>query len=84
MTIQSITAVYQQGMLKPLQPLSLAENEQVEIQIIRSSATPKKVLKLSGILQGFGDATYEEIEAITKQVEDERWQNILTHLEDVS
>ncbi len=38
---QTITAVYEQGVLRPLKPLSLAERSQVEIQILETISPPE-------------------------------------------
>jgi predicted DNA-binding antitoxin AbrB/MazE fold protein len=35
---QTITAVYEQGVLRPLEPLALAERSQVKIQIVETAA----------------------------------------------
>lgn len=52
MIIESVTAVYKNGILKPQKPLALVENEQVEIQILRRPAVTKPVLQLSCIFVG--------------------------------
>ncbi len=67
MNVQTVTAVYKNGVLKPQKPLNLAENEQVEIQILQKPTSEKPVLKLSSVLSGLGDITYEEIQAITRE-----------------
>jgi len=77
MIVQTVTAVYKNGVLKPQKPLDLAENEQVEIQILQKSKTEKPILKLSGVLSGLGDITYEEIQAITREMHEQRMKKLL-------
>ncbi len=36
---QTITAIYEQGILRPLKPLVLAEHSQVEIQILETTSS---------------------------------------------
>lgn len=40
---QTITAIYEQGVLRPLQPLPLAEHSQVKIQILEMTSPPTEV-----------------------------------------
>jgi predicted DNA-binding antitoxin AbrB/MazE fold protein len=61
MTSQHVTAIFQKGVLKPLKPLNLAENERVELQVIRQTNGERPILVLSGIWQGLGDLSYEGI-----------------------
>ena len=77
MIIQTITAVYKNGVLQPKKPLNLTENEQVEIQILQKPASEKPVLKLSGALAGLGDITYEEIQAITREMHEQHMKKLL-------
>jgi predicted DNA-binding antitoxin AbrB/MazE fold protein len=77
MIIESITAVYKNGILKPQKPLALVENEQVEIQIFRRPAVAKPVLQLSGIFAGQGDFPYEEIQLITRELHQQRMDKLL-------
>jgi predicted DNA-binding antitoxin AbrB/MazE fold protein len=44
----TIRAIYEEGRLRPLEPLPLAEQESVLLQVIRHSA----VQETAGILQG--------------------------------
>jgi len=71
----TINAIYQNGMIKPLEPVNLAENERVVLQIIRDQGkgpTERKVISLEGIWAGLGDPTFEEIETLTKQAHQKR------------
>ena len=77
MTMNTITinAIYQNRIIKPLEPANLAENEQVVLQIIRDQGkdqTEPKVISLEGIWAGLGDPTFEEIETLTKEAHQER------------
>jgi predicted DNA-binding antitoxin AbrB/MazE fold protein len=75
MNAMTINAIYQNGMIKPLEPVNLAENERVVLQIIRDQGkdlTERKVISLEGIWAGLGDPTFEEIEALTKEAHQER------------
>ncbi|HET7090531.1 MAG TPA: antitoxin AF2212-like protein [Anaerolineae bacterium] len=65
MTVKSVTAIYQKGMLKPLSSLPLVENERVEVSITRSETNNRPVLTLSGVWKGLGDPSYEDIVAVT-------------------
>jgi predicted DNA-binding antitoxin AbrB/MazE fold protein len=71
----TINAIYQNGMIKPLEPVNLAENEQVVLQIIRDQGkgpAEREVISLEGIWAGLGGPTFEEIEALTKKVQQKR------------
>ena len=75
MNVITINAIYQNGMIKPLEPVNLAENERVVLQIIRDQrkdAAERKLISLEGIWAGLGDPTFEEIEALTKEAHQER------------
>ena len=68
MNAMTINAIYQNGMIKPLEPVDLVENEQIVLQIIRDQdkgTIERKVISLGGIWAGLGDPTFEEIEALT-------------------
>nr|VFJ63866.1 MAG: Protein of unknown function DUF104 [Candidatus Kentron sp. DK] len=39
--MQSITAIYEHGLLRPLEPLTLPENRKVRIQVLPESAANK-------------------------------------------
>jgi predicted DNA-binding antitoxin AbrB/MazE fold protein len=43
MTVQTVTAVYKNGVLKPQNPLNLAKNEPVEIQILQKPRSEKPI-----------------------------------------
>ncbi len=77
MIIQTVTAVYKNGILKPQKPLNLAENQQVEIQILQKSPTEKPILKLSGVLSGSGDITYEEIQTTIHVMHEQHMKKLL-------
>ncbi len=71
----TVSAIYQNGIIKPLEPVNLAENEQVVLQIIRDQGkgpTEHKVISLEGIWAGLGDPTFEEIETLTKKAHQKR------------
>jgi predicted DNA-binding antitoxin AbrB/MazE fold protein len=73
---QTVTAVYKNGILKPQKPLNLAENEQVEIQILRTSEDEKPLLSLWGIWSGLGDLTYEDIQSVTREMHEARMKKL--------
>ena len=81
----TINAIYQNGIIKPLEPVNLAENERVVLQIIRGQekgpAEPK-IISLEGIWAGLGDPTFEEIEALTKEAHQERLNKLMTSLDE--
>ena len=79
MDVISVKAIYQNGVIKPLTPLTLPENEPVTLQIFRqteetipSDLPPGDFAALRGIWIGLGDPTYEAIETITRQAAQER------------
>ncbi len=52
MNVITINAIYQDGVIKPLEPVNLAENEQVVLQIIRGQGkgpAERRVISLEGI-----------------------------------
>jgi predicted DNA-binding antitoxin AbrB/MazE fold protein len=64
---QTIEAIYQNGIFKPLNPISeeLAEGERVEITIKDKRLSPDEMLKLAGqVYEGLSDEDIEEIERI--------------------
>jgi predicted DNA-binding antitoxin AbrB/MazE fold protein len=64
---QTIEAIYQNGIFKPLNPISeeLAEGEMVEITIKDKKLSPDEMLKLAGqVYDGLSDEDIEEIERI--------------------
>ncbi len=42
--LQTITAIYEQGRLRPLQPLNLRENETVQIQLLTAQSEAEAAL----------------------------------------
>lgn len=64
---QTIEAIYQNGIFKPLHPISdeIAEGEKVEIIIKDKRLSPDEMLKLAGqVYEGLSDKDIEEIERI--------------------
>ena len=64
---QTIEAIYQNGIFKPLNPISeeIAEGEMVEITIKDKRLSPDEMLKLAGqVYEGLSDEDIEEIERI--------------------
>lgn len=64
---QTVEAIYQNGMFKPLNPISkeIAEGETVEITIIEKKLSPEEMLKLaSQIYEGLSDEDIAEVERI--------------------
>ena len=64
---QTIEAIYQNGMFKPLNPVSedIAEGERVEIIIKDKKLSPDEMLKLAGqVYEGLSAEDIEEIERI--------------------
>ena len=57
MSVLTIHAIYEEGKLRPLQPLPLQEQEQVLLQVIRESA----VQETSGMLQGLDPQVVREV-----------------------
>lgn len=64
---QTIEAIYQNGMFKPLNPVSeeIAEGERVEITIRDKRLSPDEMLKLaSQVYEGLSEEDINEIEQI--------------------
>ena len=64
---QTIEAIYQNGMFKPLNPVSeeIAEGETVEITISEKRLSPEEMLKLaSQVYEGLSNEDVAEIERI--------------------
>jgi predicted DNA-binding antitoxin AbrB/MazE fold protein len=68
--VTTIRARYQNGVLKPLEPLDLPENQVVEIHIEPTEQPAGEVVKLGGAwAQYFPDGdtlSFEEIQRITR------------------
>ena len=85
MEVILVEAIYQSGIIKPLSPLALAENEPITLHIFRQTETISADLPttdltaLGGIWAGLGDPTYETIEAITHQAAQERLAAVLAN-----
>lgn len=64
---QTIEAIYQNGMFKPLHPISeeITEGETVEIIIKEKRLSPDEMLKLAGqVYEGLSEEDISEIERI--------------------
>ena len=62
---QTIEAIYQNGMFKPLKPISkeISEGETVEIIIKDKRLSPDEMLELAGkIYEGLSNEDIEEVE----------------------
>jgi predicted DNA-binding antitoxin AbrB/MazE fold protein len=57
MAALTVRAIYEDGKLRPLQPLPLQEKESVLLQVIRRSA----VEETAGLLQGLAPDVVQEI-----------------------
>jgi predicted DNA-binding antitoxin AbrB/MazE fold protein len=57
MAILTVRAIYEDGKLRPLQPLPLQEKESVLLQVIRRSA----VEETAGLLQGLSPDVVREV-----------------------
>jgi predicted DNA-binding antitoxin AbrB/MazE fold protein len=57
MTALTVHAIYEDGKLRPLQPLPLQEKESVLLQVIRHSA----VQETAGLLQGLDPEVVREV-----------------------
>jgi predicted DNA-binding antitoxin AbrB/MazE fold protein len=55
--ILTVRAIYENGQLRPLEPLALQERESVLLQVIRQSA----VQETAGILQGVSPEVVREV-----------------------
>jgi predicted DNA-binding antitoxin AbrB/MazE fold protein len=64
---QTIEAIYQNGMFKPLNPVSeeISEGEKVEITINDKKLSPEEMLELaSQVYEGLSEEDIDEIEKI--------------------
>ena len=57
MTSLTIQAIYEDGKLRPLQPIPLQEHERVLLHVTRQGA----VLETSGMLQGLAPEVVQEV-----------------------
>jgi predicted DNA-binding antitoxin AbrB/MazE fold protein len=55
---KTIEAIYENGVLKPLNTIDLKEHEKVKIVIVKVESTAKAT---SGIIKGLDDKTIDEI-----------------------
>ncbi len=53
MTVQTIKAVYRNGVFKPLQPITLADNARVEIRISSQAEAPEGPVDLGPLAGAF-------------------------------
>lgn len=64
---QKVEAIYEDGVLKPLQPLALAEHQRVSVTIdeLPAAEGPEEMLKAwEQVYEGLSDEEIAEIEAI--------------------
>lgn len=64
---QKVEAIYEDGVLKPLQPLALAEHQRVSVTVdeLPAAESPEDALKAwQQIYEGFSDEEIAELEAI--------------------
>lgn len=76
MIVETITAVYQNGILKPKKPLNLNEDELVEIQITRQANPEKPLLSLWGVWEGLGELSYEDIQSVADEMHQVRMEKL--------
>ncbi len=60
-TIKIIRAIYENGVLKPLEPLELREGEEVLVKIIRVEERRKIIEQFKGILGPVDEKLLEEV-----------------------
>ena len=76
-----VNAIYQDGVLKPLEPLSLADNEILQLHINRPLKSQSKGLSVyKGILSGQGDFTLADIQQVRQAIEKSRLDKISNKL----
>lgn len=79
----TIEAIYQDGIIKPLEPLDLPDKARVRIQVTRQSQSSKGSLaKYKGILAGQGDFSLAEIQKIVQTTVEDRLKKLSTKLDD--
>ncbi len=62
---QHIEAIYEDGVLKPLQPLQLPEHQRVKVTIDEMPESPEDALKAwQRVYEGLSDEEIAELEAI--------------------
>lgn len=76
MIVETVTAVYKNGILKPKKPLNLNEDELVEIQITRQAEIEKPLLSLWGIWEGLGELSYEDIQSVADEMHQVRMEKL--------
>ena len=67
--LQTITAIYEQGRLRPLQPLNLRENETVQIQLLTARSEVEAALMAlanAGLLR-LAPLTAEQLDVTDEQ-----------------
>jgi predicted DNA-binding antitoxin AbrB/MazE fold protein len=76
-----VEAIYQDGLIKPLETINLPDNVRVKVQI-----TPHKhqsqggLSKYKGVLAGHGDFSFEEIQDIVHSATESRLRKLLDTL----
>ena len=62
---QAVEAIYERGVLRPLQPLELAEGQRVAISLEPVALSPEEMQALaSRVYEGLTDEEIDEVEAI--------------------
>ncbi len=89
MDVILVNAIYQNGLIKPLEPVALPENEPVRLHIYRQTEItpsdlppPGDFAALRGIWSGLGDPTYEIIESITHEATQKRLASVLANFDE--
>jgi predicted DNA-binding antitoxin AbrB/MazE fold protein len=68
--VTTIKAIYEDGVLKPLEPLDLKDKEIVEIRVAKKTGDAPVIANLDGIWSQYvvgSSLSYEEIDDITKE-----------------
>lgn len=72
MSMQSITAIFENGRFRPIRPLnpSLSEGQKVRL-VVETGLSPEEILDLAGkVYDGLSDEEIDEIEQIALQRDD--------------
>lgn len=79
----TIEAIYQDGIIKPLEPLDLPDKARVRIQVTQQSQPTKGSLaKYKGILAGQGDFSLAEIQNTVQSTVEDRLKKLSSKLND--
>lgn len=77
-----VEGIYQDGVIKPLEPLNLPNNPVVKIRIAAQTQRPKGSLaKYKGILAGRGDFSLTEIQKIVQATTETRVDKLVEKLQ---